>query len=66
MRAVPKTVHRPLLQSRFPAWTDRVEYWHVHDIDFGPVEEALADIEREVAALVGRLLRAGPFGGRGL
>jgi protein-tyrosine phosphatase len=64
--ALKEAEHRPLLQARFPAWAERVEYWHVHDIDYGPVAEALADIEREVTALVGRLLRAGRFGERGV
>jgi protein-tyrosine phosphatase len=55
--ALKEAEHRPLLQSRYPAWTDRVEYWHVHDIDYGTVEEALAEIEREVTALAARLGR---------
>src|SRR5262249_3161249 len=31
--AVKEAEHRPLLQVHFPAWAERVEYWHVHDMD---------------------------------
>ncbi len=52
--AVQEAEHRPLLEERFPAWTERVEFWHVAD-----AAEALAIIEREVMDLVARLLRGG-------
>jgi protein-tyrosine-phosphatase len=42
--------HLPLLQERFPAWADKVEFWHVDD-----APEALALIEREVMILVARI-----------
>ncbi len=42
--------HLPLLQERFPAWAEKVEFWHVE----GP--EAPALIEREVMSLVARIL----------
>jgi protein-tyrosine-phosphatase len=50
--AVKEAEHRPLLCERFPGWAERVRFWHIHDIDCGTVEEALAGIEREVRALV--------------
>lgn len=53
--ALKEAEHRPLLRARFPAWEDRVEYWHIHDVDCGSVQEALARIEREVKALSRRL-----------
>lgn len=56
--AVKEAEHRPLFQQRFPAWVDRVEYWHIHDLDSATPQEALADIEREVLALAGRLQNA--------
>jgi protein-tyrosine phosphatase len=52
--------HRPLLEQRFPLWADRVEYWHVHDVDYAGPCEALPEIEREVLTLVTRLTRPGP------
>jgi len=53
--AVKEAEHRPLLRQRFPDWADRVEYWHVHDLDGATPQEALAGLEREVLALAGRL-----------
>lgn len=55
--AVKEAEHRPLIQRKFPAWLDRVEFWHVHDLDFAGPEEAIPHLDREVAALVERLLR---------
>jgi protein-tyrosine-phosphatase len=48
--ALKEAEHLPLLQERFPAWTEKVEFWHVDD-----APEALAQIEREVMNLVARL-----------
>jgi protein-tyrosine phosphatase len=56
--ALKEAEHRPLLCERYPGWADRVEYWHIHDVDCGTVEETLAGIAREVEALVERLWRA--------
>jgi predicted translation initiation factor SUI1 len=52
--ALKQTEHMPLLQERFPAWSDRVECWEVDD-----AAEALALIEREVLDLTARLIRGG-------
>src|SRR4051795_11059843 len=41
----------PLLQERFPAWAEKVEFWHVDD-----APEVLAMIEREVMDLEARLI----------
>jgi protein-tyrosine phosphatase len=64
--AVKEAEHRPLLCERFPTWTDRVRFWHVHDVDCGTVEEGLAGIEREVAALAAELRANGPAHASGL
>lgn len=53
--ALKEAEHRPLLEERYPAWTERVEFWHIHDVEAGSVEEALDGIERQVRALVARL-----------
>jgi protein-tyrosine-phosphatase len=57
--ALKEAEHRRLLTERHPAWADRVEYWHVHDIDFATPDEALPHVEREVLSLVTRLATAG-------
>jgi predicted translation initiation factor SUI1 len=52
--ALKEAEHLPLLQERFPAWAGKVEFWQVDD-----APDALAQIEREVMALVARLLGGG-------
>jgi predicted translation initiation factor SUI1 len=52
--ALKEAEHLPLLQERFPACAAKVEFWQVDD-----APEALALIEREVMALVARLLGGG-------
>jgi protein-tyrosine phosphatase len=48
--ALKRDEHLPLLQERFPAWVEKVEFWHVDD-----APEVLGLIEREVMGLVTRL-----------
>ena len=52
--ALKQAEHLPLLQERFPAWAEKVEFWHVDD-----APEVLGLIEREVMGLVARLLGGG-------
>jgi predicted translation initiation factor SUI1 len=52
--ALKQTEHLPLLQERFPAFAEKVEFWHVDD-----APEALAVIEREVMGFVARILGGG-------
>src|SRR5439155_22542234 len=49
--ALKHSEHPPLLQERFPAWTEKVEFWHVDD-----APEVLGLIEQEVMGLVARIL----------
>jgi protein-tyrosine phosphatase len=53
--AVKEIEHRPLLLQRFPQWADKVEYWHVHDLDVEPPEEALPVLEDNLNSLIDRL-----------
>jgi predicted translation initiation factor SUI1 len=52
--ALKHAEHLPLLQERFPAWAEKVEFWHVDDSP-----EVLDLIEQEVMGLVARLLGGG-------
>ncbi len=52
--ALKQDEHLPLLQERFPAWAEKVEFWHVDD-----APEVLGLIEQEVMGLVARLLGGG-------
>jgi len=47
--------HRPFMELRFPAWVDKVTYWHVGDLHAATTEEALALAERNVRALIQQL-----------
>ena len=51
--ALKEAEHLPLLQERFPAWAEKVEFWHVDD-----APEVLDLIEREVMGLAARLIVA--------
>jgi low molecular weight protein-tyrosine phosphatase len=53
--AVKEAEHRPLIERKFPRWLERVEFWHVHDLDCCGPEEAILELDRQVAALVHRL-----------
>jgi predicted translation initiation factor SUI1 len=52
--ALSQTEHLSLLQERFPAWAEKVEFWQVDD-----APEALGLIEREVMGLTARLIVGG-------
>jgi protein-tyrosine phosphatase len=52
--ALKEAEHLPLLQERFPAWAEGVEFWHVDD-----TPEVLDLIEREVMDLAARLIAGG-------
>jgi len=53
--ALKEAEHRPLLEAKFPGWADRVEFWHVHDLDAATPDVALAEVEVRVRALIDRL-----------
>jgi protein-tyrosine phosphatase len=52
--ALKEAEHLPLLQERFPAWTEKVEFWHVDD-----APEVLDLIESEIMDLAARLIGRG-------
>ena len=56
--AVKEAEHRPIVESRFPSWLTRVEFWHVHDVADAPPSEALPQLERHVRELLARLAAA--------
>ena len=56
--ALNRAEHHPYLKKQFPAWADRVEYWHVSDLDCASAEQALAEIEQHVRAFIGQLMLA--------
>lgn len=58
--ALHEAEHRPYLQARYPAWADRVEYWHVRDGLPTPLYHPLQEIVREVQRLIVRLTTSSP------
>jgi protein-tyrosine phosphatase len=57
--AAKEAEHRPLARARFPAWEERIEYWHCHDLDCAEACDALNAVEAQVLKLVERLRGAG-------
>jgi protein-tyrosine phosphatase len=55
--ALKEAEHRRLMKARFPAWAERVEYWHVHDLDCALPTKALPQVRQHVEELVLRLKR---------
>jgi protein-tyrosine phosphatase len=52
--ALKQAEHFPLMQERFPAWVEKVEFWNVDD-----APEALALIEQEIMRFVARIMGGG-------
>ena len=52
--ALKEAEHRPMIAARFPGWPDRVEYWHVDDLDQLSASQALAQIEQHIRELIDR------------
>lgn len=53
--AVKEAEHRAMVERSFPAWLERVEFWHVHDLDCAQPEDTLSHLYRQVQSLVDRL-----------
>jgi protein-tyrosine phosphatase len=53
--AVKEAEHRAMMAKQFPLWKDRIEYWHVDDLDCAESHAALPHLERQIHALVERL-----------
>ena len=56
--ALDETEHRAMIQTRYPDWVDRIEYWNVADLWAAPAEVALPAIEKKVQSLIERLKAA--------
>jgi protein-tyrosine phosphatase len=53
--AVKEGEHRAMMQEQFPLWADRIQYWHIDDIDCAEPEDSLPILEEHVRALVTKL-----------
>lgn len=54
--ALQEVEHRPYLRNRYPAWEDRVEYWHVRDLVPTPAYNPLQEIEQATRRLLTQLV----------
>jgi len=51
--ALKESEHRPMAEALFPAeLCQRIEYWHIHDIDVAEPESALAELEQLLSDLI--------------
>ena len=53
--ALKEAEHRPMIAKHFPGWEERVEYWHVHDLDAATPEQAMGEICELIEGLIIRL-----------
>jgi protein-tyrosine phosphatase len=54
--ALKKAEHHAMMLEQFPEWADRIQYWHVDDLDCVTADEALPICEACVKFLVETLL----------
>jgi protein-tyrosine phosphatase len=58
--ALKEAEHRAMMEDQFPAWADRIQYWHVDDIDCATPDEALPICQSCLEDLVEELVAADP------
>lgn len=55
--ALQEAEHKLYLQERYPTWSSKVEYWHIHDCvptpAYNPLEEIARDVQRLIAHFSG-------------
>jgi protein-tyrosine phosphatase len=57
--ALKHAEHHSLISHKYPDWIDRIEFWHVHDIDEAAPQEALPQIDAAIQELLARLALTG-------
>ncbi|MBM63998.1 MAG: low molecular weight phosphatase family protein [Acidobacteria bacterium] len=54
--AVKETEHRRMVKDQFPEWSDKIEYWEVHDLDIErDAHQTLSHLKRLVDELITHL-----------
>lgn len=56
--AVKEAEHRSIVSENFPHWSDKVEYWQVHDLDAATPDEAIPELVQHVDDLFARLTKS--------
>jgi protein-tyrosine phosphatase len=54
--ALKKAEHHAMMRETFPAWMNRITYWHVDDLDCATADEALPFCQSCVESLVTTLV----------
>jgi protein-tyrosine phosphatase len=49
--AVKEAEHRSMIAKKFPTWSDRIEFWQIHDIDCAEPADALPELHAAVMKL---------------
>lgn len=57
--ALKEAEHRAYIRRSFPAWDDRITYWHFHDLDVLTADEVLPRLELHVTDFFRSLGRPG-------
>jgi protein-tyrosine phosphatase len=55
--AVKEAEHRLLVEMHFAKWRDRVEYWHIHDVDCALPADTIQHLEQHVFRLLEQLAK---------
>ena len=50
--AVNRVEHEPMMKKYFPAWTEKIIYWDVADLDITDSENALSAIEKQIHLII--------------
>ncbi len=53
--AVDEVAHRPLMESKFLQWVDKIEYWLVKDLDENPDKPPLLQLQNNIHLLLEKL-----------
>ena len=56
--AAKEAEHRQLMEEQFRDWSEKIEYWHVDDLDCAVPEVALPLLEEKVRTLIAGLRNA--------
>lgn len=56
--ALKKAEHHSMMLKQFPDWAEKIQYWHIDDLDCATADEALPICEECVDFLVKSLLAA--------
>jgi protein-tyrosine phosphatase len=57
--ALKEAEHRALMRTQFPLWENRIDYWHVHDLDAASPDTAVPELETLTLRLLDEIAQPG-------